>query len=258
MKIHQRPIRITRQRKGDWIQLHHGLFTHKSFGKSEHGPEYFIEQSAIKCCIDGCESPLTTMELGAGWGQQTLNMVGYCRQVKKYSVSYCVEADPTHYKRLLRVLRRNDIPAIPIYGAVSKELGWAGFQNKGELYAKHAWAQHLTRSNEEPTTQVPTFTLDWLFENFQIPKIHILHMDVQGAETAVITGGLKSLPLIDNIIIGIHAGDHINAIPELFKRHSPEHKVVLSLPKYSGLQHIEGFDEPVDIRFDGVLILSRV
>jgi hypothetical protein len=78
MKLYQRPYRQVPKTKGtgDWYKLHHGLVTNRKFGKAEHGPEYFLEHSAILCALDASirqknskgNTKITTMELGAGWG----------------------------------------------------------------------------------------------------------------------------------------------------------------------------------------------
>jgi len=264
MKLYQRPYRQVPKTKGtgDWYKLHHGLVTNRKFGKAEHGPEYFLEHSAILCALDASirqkNSKITTMELGAGWGQKTLDMVAYCRKQGVGIMPYVVEADGTHYTWLLRTLAANNVLAVPVYGAVSGTFGWADFCNEGDVYTKHAWAQHLARSSEIGNMSVPVFTLAWVFETFNISKIDVLHMDVQGSETNVITGAVNYLHKIDTFIFGIHAGDHITEIPQLFQKYSPEHKVVLALPKHSGVHTLPGFDNPVDIRSDGILILSKV
>ncbi len=265
MKLHQRPYQEHQlEPRGEWYPLHHGLYTRKDFGKVEHGPEYFLEHSALLCAIDASresgttDEPLTTMELGAGWGQKTLDMVSYCNNLGVRVLPYLVEADPTHYKQMLRVLKYNNIPAFPLYGAVSGTNGWASFANRGPEYKKHAWAQHLARKREKGDLEVPVYSLRWLFETFQLDRVHVLHMDVQGAETAVIMGGKHILSKVDTFIIGIHGGNHITDIPELFKKYAPEHKVILTLPKHSGEHKIDGFDHPIDVRSDGVLILSQV
>jgi FkbM family methyltransferase len=62
------------------------------------------------------------------------------------------------------------------------------------------------------TELVPTMTLDWLAANFPLPNV--IKIDVEGAETEVLTGAAEALKNLPIIICEV-AGSNANAVAEL-------------------------------------------
>lgn len=270
MKLVQRllpPVDKTQKISGTWVQQRHGLYANSSFGRVGTGPKEgeadLLEQSAIFCGIDysidylGKTGEVVVVEIGAGWGRQTIRAAGYCKSIGQDIQAYAVEADPTHYDWLCQTIRYNNVNCVPLYGAMCDKVGWSKFRRSTDP-ANDYGQMLIEHKGNTNVYHVPTLSLAWLFKTFQLSHIHVLHMDAQGAETSIIAGALDYLSQIDNIIIGTHGDSHNTEIPKLFAVHSPKHEVCVNILKHSGLQTIPGFTKAMNFHTDGLLILSKV
>jgi FkbM family methyltransferase len=139
-----------------------------------------------------------TIELGAGWGFYSI-LVGKRLQKARMVL---VEANP----RLLEItktnMERNGLAdrSIIIHGAAFNSDG------KSVSFIESGYGSSI---GDEGDYEVKTVSVDGIIQQFELPKICIIHMDVQGAELEVIKGMLKSLKrrLIDYIFIGTHSND---------------------------------------------------
>lgn len=217
-----------------------------------------INESSFETCVElsilqALPGPLMVfMELGAGWGGQTLTMETAVRnQVVDMSVdhvySYAVEAEPGHYGFLVEAIYANRMHALPIFGAVGDTLGWNKFYAERPSASNYGQAFH-PRGNIE----VPTFTVENLMDTFKIGEVDLVHMDVQGAEPLVLAG--TPVERFRFLIVCPHYGNHIQEIRNYLE---PTHEEIICLGPASGYHEVEGFPLPVHMPQDGIMVWER-
>ena len=218
---------------------------------NESAFEIHVELSILEA-LPGPE--MIFVELGAGWGGQTLTFhTAITNQVintavKKFT-SYAVEAEPGHYQFLIETWIQNRIAGMPIFGAVSKEIGWQPFYAVKKPASNYGQALH-PRGN----ITVPVFTLENLVSTFSLDEIDLVHMDVQGAEPDVLEGAISVLPKIRYLIVCPHYPKHIAKISNLL---TPTHELLIGLGPASGYHAVEGFPLPVHMPQDGIMVWRR-
>ena len=194
------------------------------------------------------------IEVGAGWGGQTLGIVTAVRSqvidtAVKSVYSYAIEAEPGHYGFLCETFLENKIEGLPIFGAVADKVDWVRF------YAVHPSADNYGQAiNPKGNIEVPCFTLSSLAETFHIDHIDLVHMDIQGAEPEAIKGALSIIDKIDYLLVCPHYEGHKEQIMKML---SPTHNLILSHGPRSGYHEIEGFDLPIHQPQDGVMVWER-
>jgi FkbM family methyltransferase len=140
----------------------------------------------------------TVVELGAGWAFYTVVAGRRLPQSKLFAV----EANP----QLLEITRRN----IALNGLADRTtvLHAAAWNVDGEtLNFREAgygsWVHHRGEY------AVPSLSVDGFRATHGLNRIHVLHMDVQGAELKVLDGAARSLAeaTIDHVFIGTHSDE---------------------------------------------------
>jgi FkbM family methyltransferase len=219
-----------------------------------------INESAYELCVE--LSVLQTldvdrivfMELGAGWGGQTVQVVTAVRNqvvpMAPTSVyTYAVEAEPGHYRFLCETFQQNWIEGVPIFGAVSSTLGWPLF------YAEKAPEDNYGQSlHPRGNIAVPSFTLANLMATFKIEDVHFLHMDIQGAEPDAIRGADINMDRFWYVLVCPHYQEHVDSITQLMVR---THDLVCSFGPQSGYHDVPGFPLPVHFPQDGMMLWER-
>ena len=199
------------------------------------------------------------VELGAGWGTQTLFVTMAVREQVTTMWpndvwSLAVEAEPGHYGFLCETFRMNKIDGLPVFGAVSKTRDWA------KLWAKKGSAEHYGQAlHPKGNLNVPTFTLDYLIEAFKIKHVDLLHIDIQRAEPDAIWGSIMHIGYIDYLLVCPHyferpEDSHMPIIQEML---APTHKLCLSIAPRSGYCKVKGFPLPVHHPRDGIMVFKR-
>lgn len=213
--------------------------------------ELCVEMSVLEA-LPGPE--MVFMELGAGWGAQTLNIVTAVRnQVVDTAVkdvwAYTVEAEPGHYRFLCESFRANDLPGIPIFGAVSDTLGWPTFYAERPPDSNYGQSLH-PRGN----IIVPSFTLENLLKTFHVEEIDFVHMDIQGAEPLALCGAGDLLSRFRYLLVCPHYDDHLYQISQLL---CPTHNLVVGFGPRSGYHDVPGFPLPIHLPQDGIMLWER-
>lgn len=219
-----------------------------------------INESQFEICVElsileALPGPkMAFVELGAGWGGQTLTFhTAIGNQVVDTKVkefyAYAVEAEPGHYGFLIETWAQNEIPGIPIFGAVSNKLGWEKF------YAVRPSASNYGQSfHPRGNIMVPTFTLENLVETFKLEEVDLVHMDVQGAEPQVLLGALPVIEKLHYLIVCPHYPNHVLQIVELL---DSTHRLIVSFGPASGYHELEGFPLPIHMPQDGIMLWER-
>lgn len=234
---------------------------HQSRAKSVHTTETpCINESQFELCMELSvlqsldKLGMTFMELGAGWGAQSLTIAMAVRNSivdmpVEFSYCYAVEAEPGHYEFLCMAFQANKIHGLPIFGAVADTLSWPSFYAVKEPADNYGQSLH-PRGN----IQVPCFTIENLVQTFKIEEVDLVHMDIQGAEPQALQG---TLPVIDHfryLIVCPHFGSHVDQIGKLLE---PTHNCLLSFGPASGYHELPGFPLPIYIPQDGIMLWER-
>jgi len=197
---------------------------------------------------------MTFIELGAGWGAQSLNIATIAREqvvplTAQNVTSYAVEAEPGHYGFLCETFVANRLPGLPIYGAISDAVGWLPFRS---FYpAADNYGQSL---KPDGNIQVPVYTLAYLVNTFNIAEVDLVHMDIQGSEPEAVAGALPVIDRFRFLLVCPHRPEHIPQITEMLE---PTHSMELCLPPASGYHDVPGFPLPVHIPQDGIMLWTR-
>ena len=186
---------------------------------------------------------VTLVEVGAGWGEWCMALVGALRnRIAGPSATYhCVgiEANQKHYANMTKnfaTLDGGDGSCEAWWGAVSDRMGFVKF-DAGEIADEWCggnisggpfrgsrllgklwsfWHKAMGR-----TVDVSSLTLDGL----AMDRVDILHIDVQGAEEAVIRGAKDTLKRTRYVMIGTHGAGINRRLPSLL----PDHRLMLNL-----------------------------
>lgn len=252
-----------------WHPAAYGGIKAYHFTSSEHQEKAKRVHATSKPCIDESSFELHVelsilealpgpdmvfVELGAGWGGQTLTFhTAIANQVidtavKKFT-AYAVEPEPGHYRFLVETWVQNRIAGVPVFGAVSAELGWQSFYAVRPSASNYGQALH-PRGN----ITVPVFTLENLVDTFSLKEIDLVHMDVQGAEPDVLAGAVSLFPRIKYLIVCPHYPGHVNKISALLL---PTHDLLVGLGPASGYHLVEGFPLPIHMPQDGIMVWKR-
>lgn len=148
--------------------------------------------------LDALPADAVIAELGAGWAFYSI-IAG--RRLPRARL-IAVEANP----RLLEIARAN--------------LALNGLQDRARLLHAAAWdvdgdqlafrdAGYGSYVHARGEYGVPSVSVDGLMKSSGVERIHLLHLDVQGAETRVLDGAAGALRdrAIDYAFIGTHGND---------------------------------------------------
>lgn len=160
---------------------------------------------------------VTIVEAGAGYGPWSMALAGL-RNGKAYKC-IAIEANPEYVELTKRHFERQGIKGEVIHSAISDFNGVCKFDTnflpfgqgitytgriKGSRVLAKIWGfLHIATGN---ITKVRTETLDTLLDRLGISRVHILQMDIQGAEVKAIKGLKKHLKegSIEYLMIGTH------------------------------------------------------
>lgn len=130
---------------------------------------------------------------------------------------FVFEPNPDAFYRLLKNIRINGLKNIYSF-------------NKAVTFHKGMVILRLARRSSEATTimargtandydkemKIETMSLDQAIKDYQIPKIHLMKIDVEGAELEVLkSGSQKALSLTEKIVIEVHS-PHLESEVEKF------------------------------------------
>lgn len=247
---------------GGLVAEHFTSPQHKAGAKAVHattrdviGESYFERCVLASMLAEITSETLVFMELGAGWGAQSLGVTQMVRnRMAPQTVDtwcFAVEAEPIHHGFVCETFRVNHVPGTIVFGATAETLGWAQFYSVEDPAHNYGQSIHA-RGN----LRVPVYTVDYLMETFKIPHVDIIHMDVQRHEVQTLMGARDSMRagLIDYMLVCPHHGIDEFKIVELVK---PYFDIVISIRARAGYLDIPGFPKQVYHPQDGIIVCKR-
>jgi FkbM family methyltransferase len=206
----------------------------KKYGISENAIEVSeLEVYATVEALMACAGRTAYMlELGSGFGKGCLDAASLVNRQRitpypsKLEVA-AIEAEPNHFKWTRETLKSQGLGDKIYFGAVS------GYNGHTRFLISPDSPQNQYGQSMKPNGNfvVPTYTLDTLFRKTGFPKLDILHLDIQGAETEVLWQARDILAdgLIDYIILGTH-GNQIEK--DLRGILAPTHELLIAVDSF--------------------------
>jgi len=146
----------------------------------------------------------TVVDLGACQGIYTL----FVAQNNTKGKIYAVEPDPDNFEWLVQHLRKNNTKnVICINEAVVNRNGSVYFQKGATSGSGRIIDNNVSINSDKRIIEVKATTLDNIFEKFNMKRIHILKIDVEGAEVDVLIGGKKALKKTEKIVLECHSDE---------------------------------------------------
>jgi len=146
------------------------------------------EPAATRLFGDFLEEGMTVVDVGANLGYYVLHEK---RVVGDRGTIVAVEPAPRNVELLRRNLRSNGL------GGVHVVVGAIGdYDGEGSLYLSNRSNWHSMTPTDRSQTRavrVEVFTLDALVERLGLPRVDFVRMDLEGYETAVIRGMLRTI-----------------------------------------------------------------
>lgn len=255
----------------DWKKMWYGYFqmkkvqsqekidrdkkTHKASAGPEFKGEGYIEQQIFLNMVKSLKGHVNLLELGAGRGDWCMALAGTVdynlidHEINSYKC-VGVEAEPTHYDWMKTHFEKQDINAIPIFGAVSSYNGECQFFSVVDPASNYGQSVR-----PDGNLTVPCYTVDHLISENQLDKVDIMHVDIQGAEYDMLFGMTEALKkgTIKYMMIGTHKPKLNEKIIEYVKSYG-----------YQSLFSIECHGGECDSPFgkalfpvDGLLVLEK-
>lgn len=158
------------------------------------------------------------VEVGAHFGEDSLRFLEFFSD----AAIYCFEPDPRCIKIFKKYVNSPRCTLIekalsqergvasfyqsykPHHGPVPEKYDWISYEDYYENYLNSSGASSLKRGYDSvmsETINVETDTYDNFIEEYQLPEVDLLWIDVQGAEKDVLVGAQKNLKNVNNIII---------------------------------------------------------
>jgi FkbM family methyltransferase len=165
--------------------------------KNAHIPEILDEiytKKVYKPFLVG-KRDLTIIDVGANIGLFTQYAAEYAKKV------YALEPSALHLEALGRLVTENKLTNVQVLPlALSNENGTTRFYHNDNVTM---FSMEDTVNNKEDFEEVPTCTLDKLFETEGIEHVDLLKLDVEGSEHKVITSeGFDKVKDKIDVIVG--------------------------------------------------------
>ncbi len=170
------------QRDGDAVQImHNGVAVEAGgyFGDwmqeiirrlgGHHEPQ---EELAFARVIERLDSGSTMIELGAFWAYYSL----WFRRALPGSINVCVEPDEERLALGKRNFARNGYDATFLPYAIGAQLG-------DDI--------EFLRERDGTMVRVPVRSVDMIVDELRLRRVDLLHVDIQGAETAMLEGARR-------------------------------------------------------------------
>jgi FkbM family methyltransferase len=155
--------------------------------EDEHADVFFQEYEPVAGDV--------IVDLGAGMGTE-LDLM--CRLVGPTGRVYAVEADPLTFRCLELRREWNSLEnAVAIHAAVTDETGEVSISSEGHHLEHRVVADGAGR-------RVPAVTLDDLASQFEIARIDLLKINIEGAERMAFEGMRRSIDLVRNVAVSCH------------------------------------------------------
>lgn len=170
--------------------------------KGHHEPQ---EEKCFYEVLQYIPDNATMLELGSYWAYYSLWFAFHIKNAK----NYLIEPDP---RRL--------------------EIGRKNFELNNKIGIFRRGFAGKMKDNEPDITGAPWISIDDFIEREGINHIHILHSDIQGAETEMLETTVKHLDRIDYFFISTHGNQNHFPCLQFFKDH--QFTILAEDPGYAG------------------------
>ncbi len=147
------------------------------------------------------------------------------------SQAFAFEPNPEAFARLQVNLRRNRLSNVR---AIAKAVGEVPRRAWLVPGATSTLAQMATAPpcDASPNVEVEVTTLSAVLQQEQIPVVHLLKLDVEGAEAEVLRGAESELARVERIVMEYHSADLLAECESILRRHRFR-RVLLAPPAYA-------------------------
>ena len=154
--------------------------------------------SKINEYLDGIEEQVSVLDIGANIGSFITN-VGILPKIKNI---YGIEPDKTNFNLLQQNIQRANISNVKLLNyAVSDKV------EEVNIYSGNGTCETFnilnSNNNEHIRSRVKSVTLDFLSNKLQ-QTFDVIKIDVEGAETKVIIGGINTIKNCKRVFLEIH------------------------------------------------------
>jgi FkbM family methyltransferase len=179
--------------------------------------EYF-EWISVLCAVAAATTDFTMIEAGSGWGRWLLRGAMACRQVGRGFRLVGVEAEPEHFEWMKAAFRDNGLEPdehLLVNAAVAGRGGEGWFVTGdprgwyGQSLVPEGDAPWYAQQPQMNVSRVRQVGLVELLQRFE--KVHLVDMDVQGAEAEIVEAAADSL---DRVVEMAHVSTHSHEVEE--------------------------------------------
>jgi FkbM family methyltransferase len=164
------------------------------------------------------ETPLVIVDVGANIGMAAL----YFSIVYPQARIYCIEPDAHNFKLLQKNLAAEGERCVLIEAALYDRDGEVGFARERWAYnsrideradgSEDRLPDRLADRVEDRRIVVPAVTMDTLVDRFQLSRIDLLKIDIEGAEEKLFGGPTTWLEKVNTILIEVHSVEAVGPI----------------------------------------------
>lgn len=167
------------------------------------------------------------LDIGANIGSYALRIAKHYKEMGVNVIA--IEAHPDNYKALCRNIQCNKLENIKtVNKAVAGHKGLvkmyerfhSGKRLGSDLYSIHD--TFLGPSNvfkqDGKVIQVECDKLDNILHSIEIDDVHVMKMDIEGAEALALQGASNTLQRLRKVIVEVH-GDNLEAVRQILESH---------------------------------------
>jgi FkbM family methyltransferase len=217
---------LTDTRYANWAAQPEGVLLEPPLPPADN--EEYAEWIDVLDAVLHAGERFAMVELGAGFGRWLADTAFAYRQLHpEGQLSLLgVEADATHFRWMGEHLKRNGIDGPSVHLTEAAVAGRAGrvvfrvFDDAAAQYgqsilSRTTWRGRLRRHRDQDTTVVRAITFAQALQPID-GVVHLVDLDVQGAEADVLEAGADELERVRCVHIGTHSGELEQRLRTLF------------------------------------------
>ncbi len=136
------------------------------------------------------------------------------RQARRGAQVLAFEPNPDAYSRLVWNVKANGL------GGRVTTLPYALGDTQGRASLLRSYSTLVTQVIPDPTGDIEVRTLDDVVGQFGLERVHILKLDVEGSEAAVLRGGRNSLSRVGRVVMEYHGQELLEEVSNLLAQAS--------------------------------------
>ena len=129
-----------------------------------------------------------------------------------------VEPDPENYRVLTRNLEPYGARAVALHAALWSRPGQVELR-ESDYRGGGAWSRQVGEPAGRGSESVEAIDIPSLMERFHLPRVSLLKVDIEGAETVVFSERTSEwLPRVDALVVELHDDSHFGPATPVFQR----------------------------------------